>query len=515
MKCAIAVLLLFFISFANAQEVRTPDVIYGRLFTDVQQSGIFPDSKTFVDAVPLFPPDSIVKNYLAMVSNPAIRFSLKLFVEANFRLPQPSVDSFRFKGSVKAHVDSLWTFLERSKDVPVNGSSLVPLPFRYVVPGGRFREIYYWDSYFTMLGLKESGRIELMEEMVNNFAYLIGRFQHIPNGNRSYYLSRSQPPFFNLMVKLLSDIKGREALDKFMPFVEQEYKYWMNKNAVAPSAVAVGRFTVNRYTDTSFKPRQESYREDVQAYFGARKTDVSEEEFYHHIRAAACSGWDFSSRWFLDSVSLATINTADIIPVDLNCLLYDYEIALSQYYATKDPQKETYYLQAAISRKNFLMQYCYDKADGYFYDYNFVTGRRSPHKTLAGAFPLYFGLCDRNSANAIKHNLVQFFLRDGGLVTSLIASGQQWDAPNGWAPLQWMCITGLKNYGYQTLADTVAKRWMRLVVGTYKSTGKLLEKYNVEDVNQPGGGGEYPTQDGFGWTNGVLLALMKDYGEDF
>lgn len=507
-------LFFFFVSSVFAQEIRTPDEVYGRLFTDVQKSGIFPDSKTFVDAVPLFPPDTIVKRYLEILSHPGIRFSLKHFVEAHFSLPKPASESFAYAGNIKDHIDSLWHFLERKKDVPVEGSSLVALPFNYVVPGGRFREVYYWDSYFTMLGLKESGRAGLIEDMVNNFAYLIGRFHHVPNGNRTYYLSRSQPPFFNLMVQLLAAMKGREALDKFMPFVEQEYKYWMNKNGRAPSAVEVGRFTVNRYTDSSFKPRQESYGEDVQAFFNVTG-EANEERFYHHIRSAACSGWDFSSRWFADSMHLTTINTADIIPIDLNSLLYGYEIALSQYFAVKDPQKETHYLQAAISRKNFLMQYCYNKADGFFYDYNFVTGSRSPHKTLAGAFPLYFGLCDRNSADGIKRNLETLFLRDGGLVTTLITSGQQWDAPNGWAPLQWMAISGLKNYGYKALADTIAQRWIRLVVNEYQRSGKLLEKYNVEDVNLPGGGGEYPTQDGFGWTNGVLLALMKEYGSEF
>src|SRR3990170_304027 len=198
---AIFMSLFFLQSFS--QKVQTPDQIYGALFKDVQMAQIFPDGKTFVDCVPKKDPKEIVKEYLAAKNNPALRFSLKLFVEDNFELPQsPQLNYVTKEKNVEMHIKNLWAVLKRDADTLVEGSSLLPLPNPYIVPGGRFREIYYWDSYFTMLGLKASGELDMVENMVNNFAYLIRTVGHIPNGNRTYYLSRSQPPYFGAMVGL-------------------------------------------------------------------------------------------------------------------------------------------------------------------------------------------------------------------------------------------------------------------------------------------------------------------------
>jgi alpha,alpha-trehalase len=198
MKRFITTLLALVIVFniSAQQEVKTPAEVYGELFTDVQMRHIFPDSKTFADCTPKRDPKEIVKNYLAMKNNSSIRFKLDEFVLANFDLPKPPQSNYTTKEKdVVEHIKNLWNVLKRDADTAVNGSSLLPLPNPYIVPGGRFGEIYYWDSYFTMLGLKESGRVDMIENMVKNFAYLIDTYGHIPNGNRSYYISRSQPPF--------------------------------------------------------------------------------------------------------------------------------------------------------------------------------------------------------------------------------------------------------------------------------------------------------------------------------
>ncbi len=214
---------------AAAQLPTTPDKIYGDLFHQVQMSKIFPDGKTFVDCIPKRSPKDIMYDY-GLRKGP--QMDLKKFVEENFELPHtPQLNYITREKDVVMHIRNLWGVLRREPDMaPASpatggawkeGSSLLPLPYPYIVPGGRFREIYYWDSYFTMLGLKESGEHVMIENMVKNFAYLINTYGHIPNGNRTYYLSRSQPPFFSLMVELLAEIKGDSIYATYLPELEK------------------------------------------------------------------------------------------------------------------------------------------------------------------------------------------------------------------------------------------------------------------------------------------------------
>ena len=286
-------------NFVIAQNVRTPDEIYKELFVDVQMQQIFPDGKTFVDCIPKRNPETILSDYLSIKNNPAIKFSLKEFVLANFDLPTNPTSTYKSDANqdVKAHIKQLWAVLGRNPDQIVAGSSLLSLPNPYIVPGGRFREIYYWDSYFTMLGLKESNEVATMENMVKNFAYLIDQYGHIPNGNRSYYVSRSQPPFFSLMVGLLADVKGEKVYEDFLPALEKEYNYWTkadNANLLNTGAdngvVKISQYLVNRYWDDRVTPRQESYREDVET---AQKSASNKELTYRNLRSGAASGWDY------------------------------------------------------------------------------------------------------------------------------------------------------------------------------------------------------------------------------
>ena len=234
--------------------------------------------------------------------------------------------------------------------------------------------------------------------------------------------------------------------------------------------------------------------------------------FSRNVRAAAASGWDFSTRWFDASGALGTIQTTDLVPVDLNCLLYQLETTLADSYRLQGnaPQTKTFEAKAS-QRKKAILAYCWDEQAGWFMDYNLPRRQRSPIRTLAGVYPLSFGLATDAQAQRVGAGLQKDFLKDGGLVTTLAASHQQWDAPNAWAPLQWLAIDGLEHYRQHALAQTIAQRWTHLNVNVFQQTGKLLEKYNVEDLHLKAGGGEYPLQDGFGWTNGVLLRLMNQY----
>lgn len=520
--------------------VVSPDSLYGALFDAVQMQQIFHDGKTFVDCTPKRAVKDILLDYEKESGKPG--FDLKQFVSENFNLPeQPPAIEVQAEKDVRKHIEDLWPLLTRKPAPAGEGSSLLPLPGDYVVPGGRFREVYYWDSYFTMLGLRVSGRIDLIETMVNNFAYLINTYGHIPNGNRSYYLSRSQPPFFSMMVQLLADAKKDEKVyDQYLPAIEKEYMYWMDGDKVVKPGEAYKKvvktkqgFLMNRYADEASSPRGESYREDVVTAgksvdlkmaairFGSREAadSFAQEEktkIYRHLRAGAESGWDFSSRWFADSMILGTIQTTDIVPVDLNCLLYFMENLLAKQYARKgNAKKAADYAKWASERAEAILIYCWDPAIGFFTDYHFAMEQPTGRITAAGLFPLCFldTTLIGSKVKSIAAVTTQFLVANGGLVTTPINSGQQWDAPNGWAPLQWMGIWGFERCGQPELAKTIATRWIKLNTDVFARTGKLMEKYNVVNTTLDAGGGEYPGQDGFGWTNGVLLALMEKYKE--
>ncbi|MFD2513777.1 alpha,alpha-trehalase TreF [Pontibacter locisalis] len=500
---------------AQAQQLYRPAKDLGELFEHVQLQHVFQDSKTFPDCVPLSDPDKIVYEYRQQRNRPG--FILKEFVLEHFELPPQPATGFTTDSShsVTEHIERLWPVLTRTPDDA--GGSLIPLPHAYIVPGGRFREIYYWDSFFTMLGLQVSDETELIQNMVDNFTHLIQTVGHIPNGNRTYYLSRSQPPFYALMLRVLAQQKGREVLSKYAPALKKEYEFWMEGAETLTAANPTHRRVVrmpdgsilNRYWDDRPEPRPESYIEDVEL---AEQSGRNPEEIYRDIRAAAESGWDFSSRWFADGKSISTIQTTNLIPVDLNSLLYHMELTLQEMAVLAGNKEEARrYEKLAKARRDAVLKYNWNDKDNFFYDYNFVKKATTDIPTLASVYPLYFNMVKRKPAAAVAKKIASHFLRPGGVVTTLNHSGQQWDAPNGWAPLQWMTIQAFRNYGFEDLANTIAKNWVLLNEDVYQVTGKLMEKYNVEDLTLDAGGGEYPNQDGFGWTNGVLLKLLSEY----
>lgn len=495
-----------------AQTISTPDQVYGDLFTDVQLSKIFPDSKTFVDCIPKKDPKQIVAAYKAIKNNPRIRFSLKLFIEDNFELPPTPASLYvTTEKNIRKHISNLWTTLRRNSDTVSKGGSLLPLPYDYIVPGGRFREIYYWDSYFTLLGLKESGQYGLMESMVKNFAFLIDKYGHMPNGNRTYYLSRSQPPYFSLMLDLLASVKGDDVYATYRTALEKEYNYWMDKTAGTHHVVKMPNGSrLNRYWDRLSIPRQEAYLEDLEVVKAKKLYPETAAMVYKNLRSAAESGWDFSSRWFADGQQLGTIQTTSLVPVDLNCLLYHLEQTLDKAYA-RAGKKNSSFAKAAAARLIAIRTYCWSPANTWYVDYNIRTNKQSSALTLAGMYPFFLQMATAHEMNSAGKILQQKFLKAGGVVTTLVNTGQQWDAPNGWAPLQWVTIMGLVHYGGDTLAKEIASRWITLNKKVFDNTGKLVERYDVVNADRPGGGGEYPSQDGFGWTNGVLLALMHQF----
>ena len=496
-----------------------PQVLFGEAFAAIQQAPAFADGKLFVDAIPKGTPAAIRARYRS--ERPSTAAELRAFAEANFLLPSTAEEAAgdQVRLPIDAHIDGLWQRLTRSTPTVPTYSSQLPLPYRYVVPGGRFRELYYWDSYFSMLGLAESGRHDLVEDLVRDFAYLIDAYGHIPNGARSYYLSRSQPPFFFEMVGLLSADDPAASYQRYLPQLRREYAFWMDgaerlaHGRAHRRAVAMADGSIlNRYWDDRATPRDESYRDDVLL---ARASGRNAAEVYRDIRAAAESGWDFSSRWFADGRKPATIDTTEIIPVDLNSLMYGLESAIRNGCdRAGDRRCVRDFTRRAERRRASIDRYLWDAEAGAYLDYRWTRGVRVPRISAATLYPLFTQVASAAQARAVAQTTRTHLLQAGGLVTTEVNTGAQWDAPNGWAPLQWIAVSGLRRFGESALAAAIACRWMVAVNRVYDERGALVEKYDVVDTARPGGGGEYPLQDGFGWTNGVMRKLMALYPED-
>ncbi|WP_206675455.1 alpha,alpha-trehalase TreF [Solimonas terrae] len=494
----------------------SPLDVYQELFVRVESQSLFSDDKTFADAEPRQNPAAILAAYRAHV--PRDRAELAAFVAAHFDLPhdgavQPAEPSASC--ALKEHIARLWTALQRPPTVPAPGSSALAFAFPHVIPGGRFRELYYWDSYFTALGLVRDGHTDIVQDMVAGFAALIARYGHIPNGTRTYYLSRSQPPVFFLMVGLLDPTDPAQAYAAWLPALRAEHAYWMSGErslAVGTAAAHVVRLAdgalLNRYWDARDTPRDEAYRKDVAV---AQRTQRPAAEVYRDIRAAAESGWDFSSRWFADGRHLQTIETTAIVPVDLNSLLYGLEQAIALGCArVHDSGCETEFTQRMAARRAAIERYLWNVKAHCYFDYQWRRGEPTRRLSAATLYPLFVGAAVPQHAAAVAEVVERRLVKSGGLVTTARHTGQQWDAPNGWAPLQWIAVDALSRYGLRDDARSLACRWLLTVERTYDVEHRLVEKYDVE-TRRPGGGGEYPLQDGFGWTNGVTRALLDQY----
>jgi alpha,alpha-trehalase len=512
----LALLLLIAPALAGADAAaRSPADLYGTLFIDVQTRALFADSKTFADANARAAPESIVADYERERRQPG--FELKAFVARHFDLPaeNPAPLTLKPQGNVAEHIDRLWDVLTRAPDAPARYASLLPLSRPYVVPGGRFREIYYWDSYFTMLGLEASQRHDLVLAMLANFAELIDRYGHVPNGNRSYYLGRSQPPFFAAMVELVAARDGVAVYRRYLPELQREYDFWMEGAERVAKASAHRRVVrmqdgaiLNRYWDDRDTPRDEAYREDLAT---ARNAGRPAAEVYRNLRAAAESGWDFSSRWLADGRTLGSIHTVELVPVDLNSLLYQLELTLAKSYDVAGNVLRSHATSKLAARRRAAMdRYLWDGHDGAYADYDWRQAKRSAWMSAATLYPLFFHAASAGQSSRVAQYVREHLLQPGGLATTPVATGQQWDAPNGWAPLQWIAIAGLRSNGEEALARRIACRWMSENIEGYRATAKLVEKYDISGSGA-GRGGEYPLQDGFGWTNGVLRRLLIDY----
>ncbi|XP_045930404.1 trehalase [Micropterus dolomieu] len=541
--------LVFFTCVKTAFPPPCDSEIYctGPILHQIQKAKLFDDDKHFVDMKLRETPDVVLSAFRNlshespnMTVTPAKlqEFLNKYFEEPGTELetwtPPDWHDKPKFLGGIvdqelrawAEKIHNLWKSLGRKIRPGVKAHpelySLIYTPYPVVVPGGRFRELYYWDSYWVINGLLLSEMTDTAYGMIQNFIYLVNRYGFIPNGGRIYYERRSQPPFLTLMVESYYQVtKDKEFLRAALPVLEQEYRFWMQNRSVVVK-VNGAEHVLNRYHVQVGLPRPESYSDDLELAEGL--TDDLKEQLWEDLKAGAESGWDFTSRWYIDGDShknstLRETRTSQILPTDLNALLCLNENTLASFHRILgDGDSAALYDHAAARRQEAIESVLWDAERGAWFDYSLVT--RSKHFEFypSNLAPVWAQCYSRPE---MGEKAVQYLKRSGalqftnGVPTSLRESGQQWDYPNAWPPLQHMLIDGLSKLPSENakqLAFHLAQRWIKTNWLAYKTYEAMFEKYDVNGDGKPGGGGEYQVQLGFGWTSGVALQLLDQYG---
>jgi alpha,alpha-trehalase len=405
---------------------------------------------------------------------------------------------------------------------------LLYLPHAYVVPGGRFNEMYGWDSFFIQLGLLRDGENDLAKDMADNFLYEIREYGKILNANRTYYLTRSQPPFLTeMLLGVYEKTKDRSWLANALPAVEKYYRFWTTEPHLTPSS------GLSRYEDLGEGPAPEvlSSEKDAQGrthydlikdyyrthkiadydlgeYFDPKR-DVLTTLFYKGDRSMRESGFDPSDRFGKFNVDIIHYN-----PVCLNSLLYRMELETAEILRILDRVPDAAaWDKRAQDRAARINQLMWDEQAGLYSDYEFVHRRLRRYPYLTTFYPLWAGIASKEQAAAVVRNL-GMFERPGGLQTSTYASGNQWDAPFGWAPIEMIAVEGLRRYGYDAEANRITREFLSLVLEQYQQSGIIVEKYDVVRRTSRVSGdihfGYSSNEAGFGWTNGAFTRLLDE-----
>ncbi|KAJ1963051.1 hypothetical protein GGI12_002277 [Dipsacomyces acuminosporus] len=567
MRTSLGWSLAVFAILCSAVEAKGPcsSQIYceGDLLHAVQMAKLYPDDKTFVDKPTKQPEYAVLEAFAKIGGKKASRSDIKNFVSTYFgdegtelkpvnltelnpnppflqRIKNPLLKAY---GST---VNGYWSTLIREQDLTklCDGcvSSMLPLKYHFVVPGGRFREIYYWDTYFTLEGLLRSGLTEKASSNIRDLADLVDRYGFVPNGARVYYLDRSQPPFLTLMVKLYYEhTKDKAFVQQLLPTLKREHAYWLANHSVEVKKATnkcASSVTLARYIVDTDQPRPESYTKDYEMAHNATSDPAKQASIYADMATGAESGWDYSTRWVSNPNApkdelLYGIRTRQVVPVELNAILYQVEEALASFESLINGHNAgSEYAGLAEKRRQAMEAVFYDKASGLYYDYILEEHRPSAIFSPASLWPYWsFGkkAPRGGAAKAFKYLAEVYAKNPGGIPASLTNSGQQWDWPMVWPPLQYVLMQGALNTGHKQLGSQLAQAFVDTVFCSWYNTGgfipdvlaqlpgetdsgHMFEKFNSTLVGQEGGGGEYTVQAGFGWTNGVLLWTLDTFG---
>lgn len=497
--------------------------------------------------------DSLTRSTLscAGITDTKLSTTPVLYLPANFKDPV-EVDTMRHQCHVDVeHLPTIADHQEASRLESIQPPGLLYLPNKYVVPGGRFNEMYGWDSYFIIRGLLRDGRVELARGMVENFFFEIEHYGAVLNANRTYYLSRSQPPFLSSMVMAVHDARVAAHQDdhawmqRAYSYVERDHEMWTREPHLA------GNTGLSRYYDLGEGPAMEALKDEAGTYrqvatyfllhpivpnFTVPASDVPSEkklgqpydlrvcggqqgedcgpiysirltpDYYKGDRSMRESGFDISFRF--GAYGAATHHYA---PVCLNSLLFKTERDLESMARLlgKDDEAQRWHHEAE-TRKQAIQKYFWDEQQGLFFDYRFDQDQRSTYRFATTFYPLWAGLATGAQARAVIAKLHKFEM-PGGIVTSLEKSEGQWDYPYGWAPLQLLAIEGMRQYGYNSEANRVSAEFLSTVLDNFLRDGTIREKYNVvtRSLETHVGAGYSANVIGFGWTNGVFLELLN------
>ncbi|KAI8140238.1 Six-hairpin glycosidase-like protein [Fennellomyces sp. T-0311] len=549
----------------------SPIYCESNLLKTVQLAALFPDSKTFVDKPTTKPVEEVLAAFEALGEEPS-EDSIRSFVEDNFGEEGTElkpveltiqdnialfekIDDLTYRGwATKIH--QYWANLTFEFDTSFLcegcATSTLPVKRPFVVPGGRFREFYYWDSYFVIRGLLLSELHDTVKDMLLNFLDFVEEYGFVPNGARIYYLNRSQPPFLIEMVKAYYNATGdEEFLKDALPTLDKEYDFWM-----ANASIKVDGHVLNHYNVENEWPRPESYREDYNtAYKGNFSSTEEITALFADLATGAESGWDYTSRWTREKEPdlddplqiLRSLNTRNIIPVDLNALLWGMESTLAEWHASCDGsnrRKTKYYQRQAAKRLRAFEEVFWDDERASFFDFNATSQAREKDFTPASLYPFWLGAVPakiKNSPETLSRvfdqtrELLETY--PGILSTSLHNTTLQWDMPNGWPPLQYIAMKAMLNVDgwlkqpnndLSGMAYVLAERFVASAFCSWYKTGgsvpdllqqlpgqtdqgHMFEKFDIEDIGDAGGGGEYTVQAGFGWTNGIALWVFDTF----
>ncbi|KAL3272822.1 hypothetical protein HHI36_014282 [Cryptolaemus montrouzieri] len=542
-------ILVFVETFRNvhSQQPSCDSKIYcrGKLLATVQLARIFPDSKTFVDMEMKYAPEEVLKNFqdlLDATKRKPKRKDIKKFVKENFQPgneleewiapdfnPNPPFLQMITVPKYRQFINDLvklWSNFSRIMKPDVfeepERYSIIPVPNGFVVPGGRFSEFYYWDSYWIIKGLLLSGMHETVRGMLENFLSMVDKYGFVPNGGRVYYLNRSQPPFLTLMVEqYIEATNNTEWLKEHFHLLEKELNYWLMTQSVT-FIYDDEIHTLAHYAVDSPSPRPESFVEDVLTC-APRNKKKNIENCYRDLKSGAETGWDFSSRWLFDedgsyAGNLTNIQTRRVIPVDLNSILTQaYRTFASFALALGENDKASKWFYTYEIWKISIEKVLFNPTEGIWNDLDLLLLKHRTGFYPSNLTPLWSEIFHESgygdlAVNYLKKKGILDF--PGGIPTSLLHTGEQWDAPNAWPPLQSIVILGLKRSKDTSaieVAKQLAEKWIDNNLLIFNRTGFMYEKYSAESVGVIGGGGEYKIQTGFGWSNGVIFELVSEF----
>nr|XP_018912088.1 PREDICTED: trehalase-like [Bemisia tabaci] len=514
------------------------------------------DTYAYMHKKLLHPQAEILRDYDVEVEknegNPLSRSQLQTFIDKNMEdtrseivefLPSEYKEETDLMGRVKSPeyreflraLQKIWKLLLRKVSLDVKEHedrySLIYIEEGFIVAGGHFRELYYWDTYWVINGLLLSDMPETAKGIIENFLALIKRFKFIPNGTRVYYLNRSQPPLLPRMVNsYVQATKNYDFIRANLQVITDEFEWWLQNRQV--KFVKGGKsYEMFQYKVPATGPRPECYWNDYSVGDSIQSED-ERDRFYSNIKSATESGWDFSSRWFDEDYgrangSLLDLKPTTVVPVELNAILEENARFLSEWWhLVNDTKMEEKYAQIADELLQSIHEVLWRSDLGCWFDWDLKNEKHREDFYLSNITPLWTQSYSL-SKKVVSEKIIQYLKRSGilcknglpkfiAIPTSLIQSGHQWDYPNAWAPLQSFLINGLINLRTakaEKIALQLAQNWVYTTYVGHKNTTFMFEKYDAVQIGKTGGGGEYAPQTGFGWTNGFVIQLLGTYPE--